>query len=290
MYGNVDLVWVFVVDYTKGWGIREHSHDYFQMYYCLAGGSPICLGEQNFCLRPNDCLLIRPNQVHELKPISNGYLRIVDTKFYIHDESLYRALSEMPPLINIVSPVFHRLQQETRNEWASSAAYNSEMASLLFEQSLYLYLREMAHTSTKVPFYDAMEQKTAKLTGLQREIVDYLLESLWEEISLDQMARDLRYSKNYLCKIFKDATGYTIIEYRNFLRIRKAYDIVRSTNQALSDISVSCGFSSIHYFSRLFRKYVGIPPSQVRDQDRNMLNIDMQSHAKFQYRYYSSEP
>lgn len=289
MYGKVELVWVFTVDYAKGWGIRRHSHDYFQMYYCLAGESHISLGEHDFRLRPNDCLMIRPNEIHEVPPLPSGYWRIVDTKFYIHDEELYQALMEMPELVNISSPVFQRLQEETRNEWASGASYCHEMASLLFEQSLYLYLREMIPTPVSVPFYHAMEQKTANLTGIEKEISNYIIESFWDEISLDQLARDLRYSKNYLCKVFKEATGYTIIEYRNFLRIRKAYDMVRYTDQTLSDIAVSCGFSSIHYFSRVFHKYAGISPSQARDHDRNSLNMDMRTHGSFQYRYFSPE-
>ena len=289
MHGKVELVWVFIVDYAKGWGVRRHSHDYFQMYYCLTGESPIFLGDHDIHLGPNDCLLIHPNQVHEVKPLSKGYLRILDTKFYVHDEDLYQSLIEMPELVNISSPVFRRLQEETRNEWASGASYCYEMATLIFEQLLYLYLREMIRSPVSIPFYHAMEQKMASLTGIEREISNYISENFLDEISLNQLAEDLRYSKNYLCKVFKEATGYTIIEYRNLLRIRKAYDMVRYTNQTLSDISSRCGFSSIHYFSRVFHKYAGISPSQARDQDRSSLNMDMRTHGRFQYRYFTSE-
>lgn len=31
-----EVIWTFVLDYTRGWGVRRHSHDYFQMYYCLS--------------------------------------------------------------------------------------------------------------------------------------------------------------------------------------------------------------------------------------------------------------
>lgn len=289
MSEKVELVWVFVVDYAKGWGVRKHSHDYFQMYYCLAGESPVFLEDQDIHLAPNDCLLIHPNQIHEVKPLPNGYLRILDTKFYVHDEELYRSLIKMPAHINIASPTFSWLQKETRNEWASGAPYCYEMATLIFEQLLYLYLREMNCSPAEVPFYHEMEQKIASLTGIEKEIANYILENFLVEISLDQLAQDLRYSKNYLCKVFKEATGYTIIEYRNMLRIRKAYDMVRYTSQTLSDISSSCGFSSIHYFSRVFHRYAGISPSQARDQDRNSLNMDMRTHGRFRYRYFSPD-
>ena len=87
---------------------------------------------------------------------------------------------------------------------------------------------------------------------------------------------------------FGAATDATISEYANFLRIRKAYDLIRYTDQKLSEIAASCAFSSIHYFSRVFRRYVGMSPSQVRDRDRSTLDTDIRLHGQFQYRYYSS--
>lgn len=105
------------------------------------------------------------------------------------------------------------------------------MATLLFEQSLYLYLRHGAAVSTNVPFYHALEQRVAQLTGLERKIADYLSEHYCEDVTLDQLADHLRYSKNYLCKVFKSATGFTISEYINFLKIRKAYELVCCTDQ-----------------------------------------------------------
>ena len=134
-----------------------------------------------------------------------------------------------------------------------------------------------------------MEEKIAKLSGVERKVAEYLGEHCWEAVSLEQLAKDLRYSKNYLCKVFRNAAGCTISEYANFLRIRKAYDLLCYTDQKLSEISLNCGFASIHYFSRVFRKYVGMPPSQVRDHDRNNLNTDIQLHGKFRYRYYDPD-
>lgn len=289
MQTGIELVWTFMLDYTRGWGVRRHDHDYFQMYYCLAGEGLFFLDGEEIHLMRNDCLIIRPNQVHELYPISSGQLRIIDTKFYIRDDALYQAVLEMPTVIALSDNTFRELQQNMRGEWASRAPYSEAMATLLFQQSLYLYLRQGTHISTDASFYHALEQKIAQLTGIERKISEYLSEHYLEEVTLDQLAAELRYSKNYLCKVFKTATGYTIGEYGNFLRVRKAYDLVCCTDQKLSEIAGSCGFSSIHYFSRVFRKYVGMAPSQVRDRDRNTLNTDIRLHGTFRYRYYTPD-
>lgn len=200
---------------------------------------------------------------------------------------MYQSILEIPSKISIGENTFRELQQNLRGEWASGAPCSKAMATLLFEQCLYLCLRHGTTFSDAAPFYHALEQRAAQLTGLERKISEYVAEHYWESITLDQLSSELRYSKNYLCKVFKATTGATIGEYANFLRVRKAYDLVCYTDQKLSEIAVSCGFSSIHYFSRVFHKYVGMAPSQMRDRDRSTLDTDIRLHGTFHYRYYS---
>lgn len=286
LHQNVEVIWTFMLDYTKGWGVRRHSHDYLQMYFCLSGEGVFYLDGKDIPLKQDDCLIIHPNLEHELYPLRDGQFKVIDTKFYIHDQTLYQSIIDMPELLVLKDPAFRDLQESLRAEWSSNAPHSKDMSALLFHQALLLYLRQMTQTSVELPFYHELDQKSAQLTGIERRIADYLAAHYLEEVSLDQLADALCYSKNYLCKVFKAACGVTINEYGNFLRIRKSYDLVRNSNQKLSEIAISCGFSSIHYFSRVFRKYVGVPPSQVRDRDRDSLNTDIRLHGTFRYRYY----
>ena len=57
---------------------------------------------------------------------------------------------------------------------------------------------------------------------------------------------------------------------------------------SLSEFLLLCGFSSIHYFSRTFHRYVGKSPSEIRDRDRTLLDKDIRLHGTFHYRYYTS--
>lgn len=124
MTANIQLVWTFMLDYTRGWGVRRHDHDYFQMYFCLAGEGAFFLDGKDLVLQKEDCLIIRPNQVHELYPISNGQFRIIDTKFYIRDDDLYQSILDMPSLIRISTAPFGSCSRNMRGEWASGAPYS----------------------------------------------------------------------------------------------------------------------------------------------------------------------
>lgn len=286
MGDSVEVTWSFIVDYPPGWGVRQHSHDYFQMYYCTSGCGTMLLGEDSVELSENSCLVIHPGQIHELYPVENGRLQVIDTKFYVHNEEVKNSLLQVSQLQTIADPHFRMLQQSARNEWGTGAPYAKEMASLIFAQSILLLLRHDAPALDRPPFYRHLQETKAGLTGVEKQISDYLSLHFSEEVALDQISQKLSYTKNYLCKIFKRTSGYTIHEYLTHLRICRAYDLICSTDERLTSISRMCGFSSIHHFSRTFRSIVGLTPSEIRDNEKTSLYMDIQRHGKFFYRYY----
>ncbi len=282
----VEIVWTFMVDYTKGWGIAPHTHDYYQMYYVIAGSAAVLVDGRGYDLAPDACLIIRPGQRHELPPLQAGQFRFIDTKFRVLAPELSQELEALPQSTVMSGQDFRALQRDVRDEWVSNLPHSRQMARLMFEQSLYLYLRHHDQGILRLPFYQTVEDRMGHLQGPAREVADYLSAHYLEPLDLDQVAERLRYNKNYLCTVFKEATDFTIVGYLNFLRISKAYDLVRYSDRKISDISAACGFSSIHYFSRVFHKITGQTPSEVHDKDKNALNTDIRLHGQFQYRYY----
>ena len=112
---------------------------------------------------------------------------------------------------------------------------------------------------------------TAEITPHESEIppslqpvLAYIDTHFHEEISSAQLAKMGSFSAPYFCRIFKETTGYSPIEYTNRLRIRKAYELISSTSESFSSIAQAVGFSNFGYFSKLFFKYTGKRLSQVR--------------------------
>ena len=85
-------------------------------------------------------------------------------------------------------------------------------------------------------------------------------------LSINQMAADLHFTPAYLCQIFKNETGITINTYINMFRVGKAKDLLLRENAKLYEISSCVGYNDPNYFSRLFKKQVGITPSEYRER------------------------
>ena len=94
------------------------------------------------------------------------------------------------------------------------------------------------------------------------EIHDYLTKNFREGITLEQLSFLFGTNKTTLCKSFKSEFGTTVIAYVNALKIKEARRLIRNGSESITEISEALGFSSIHYFSRLFKKIVGASPKE----------------------------
>ena len=97
-------------------------------------------------------------------------------------------------------------------------------------------------------------------------IRDYLDAHYTEKISLDALAEQFFISKFYLTRVFKEQFGVSINTYILNLRITKAKQLLRFTDQKLEDIGYQCGLGAPHYFSRIFKQVEGITPSEFREK------------------------
>ncbi|MBR6633079.1 MAG: helix-turn-helix transcriptional regulator [Clostridia bacterium] len=94
-----------------------------------------------------------------------------------------------------------------------------------------------------------------------QEVLHYIEENFRERISLDELCFLYGTNKTSLCNGFKDTYGSTIINYINRLKIKEAKRLLRDGKYNLTQISTMVGFSSIHYFSRIFKQYENQSPS-----------------------------
>lgn len=102
-----------------------------------------------------------------------------------------------------------------------------------------------------------------------RDIISYLQEHLTENIRITDLCRLVPLSRSQMSARFKSETGFTITEYTHTLKIKKARELLTSTDRSLLEISTYLGFSSQGYFQNVFRKYTSITPGDYRKYHGN---------------------
>ncbi len=95
---------------------------------------------------------------------------------------------------------------------------------------------------------------------------EYILANYQNDISLDDVSREIDISPYYFSKVFKEATGENFIDYLTGLRIDKAKDLLENTDMSMKEICGEVGYSNPNYFSRIFKKVVGLSPTEYKGE------------------------
>ena len=96
--------------------------------------------------------------------------------------------------------------------------------------------------------------------------VDYISQHYMEDISLGYLAELACKSTNYFSCIFKKEMGMNFNEYLNEVRIRRAKELLRTTDSMIYEVSESVGYHDYKYFTKVFKKVCGCSPSEFKEQ------------------------
>ncbi|MBE5977316.1 MAG: AraC family transcriptional regulator [Paenibacillaceae bacterium] len=90
------------------------------------------------------------------------------------------------------------------------------------------------------------------------------------QMGLSQMCRELDVSLPHLTRQFHLQTGLSPIKYLTSLRLEHALSLLLNTSMGLEAIATECGYSNSNYFSKVFRKNMGVSPAQYRDRHNGL--------------------
>lgn len=95
-------------------------------------------------------------------------------------------------------------------------------------------------------------------------VKQYISERYMELCTAEEIAAGVKRSPNYVRKVFKEATGQTILEYLTEVRMNKAAELLRTTHLKVKEVSVRVGYENISYFTQLFSKRFGVTPNEYK--------------------------
>jgi len=96
--------------------------------------------------------------------------------------------------------------------------------------------------------------------------IEYIKENYHSQITLDDLARQVYLSPFYFSHIFKEEVGTNFIDYLTGVRLDKAKLLLEQTMVAVHIIATQVGYNDVNYFSRVFKKVVGLTPTQYREK------------------------
>ncbi|MBO7368706.1 MAG: AraC family transcriptional regulator [Clostridia bacterium] len=230
----------------RTYNVSVHSHDEWEVIYCTSGQGEYVINESEIIkYKAGDAIAIPPHVRHQNRSdegFSNIYLNIADATIpyksvkKISDEQeqqIYRTFSE----------AFFYFNADMKNKELVLAALGMLIVSYLI-------------------VYVGKNETSEVVEEIKKAILKNFADV---NFRLDVYMKTLPFSYEYLRKLFKKETGVTPHEYLMRTRMNAAQLLLSGSsrfNYSINETSEMCGFSEPLYFSRVFKKRIGVSPSQ----------------------------
>ena len=234
---------------------RENGRTDYQLLYVASGTATFVFdGEEHRC-PAGSVVLYRPNETH----FYSYNLKDKTEMYWIHftGNKVEDILGKYGPNKQIsfarVSNKYVELCEKIIYELQLKRPMFGEITAALFLELLGLISRGV---QTRKDAYDASIE----------EALIYFHKHYNENIELEQYAKSCNMSICWFARQFRNRTGMSPKQYITDIRIGNAKTLLHATNKSIGEIGYMCGYDNQLYFSRIFKKYVGISPRDYREQ------------------------
>ena len=251
------------------------SHDFWEMVYIDKGTLLVTAGEETLSVSERQVIFHQPNEFHAFR-VTSQMASIMVVSFVPWGEPLEAFRGKQYALNADERRLMYQLRKEGQRTFgrAMDSAYLVElkpldsapegccqMIRLYLEQLLIMLLRHKSAMSDAdrrarliTEGYDAEE--------LLRRITEYMGEHITGELNFEDICREFGRSATSLKNMFKLQTGMGVMEYYRQQRINKARRMLREGSYSITEVAEQMGYSSIHAFSRQFRRLLGMSPTE----------------------------
>jgi len=261
-----------------------HSHDKYEIYYFHGGDCRYLIGDNIYHLQQDDFIIMNGLTLHRAYPEPGiSYERSVIEfssewiKPILDNLNVPELLSPFNDQSNTLFRGIDKAELEEMKELIKKIAKKNGSPLVGKENKIENRLKMGEITTLLVQLlfkiFEISKQHPAKISPIETEknmhvkrIISWIDTHFHNQITLDNMADNLFISKYYMSRIFKDVTGYTIMQYLMSCRIKRAkYLLEIYPNKSILEVALESGFEDASHFSRFFRKQMKITPSEYRN-------------------------
>ncbi|MNQ87721.1 Bifunctional transcriptional activator/DNA repair enzyme AdaA [compost metagenome] len=247
----------------------QHMHEMYELYYLYEGERMYFIRDRSYLILPGDLVLINRRELHATSDSERlGHARVV---INFSDSLVERMKDEAPFLLDAftyATPVL-RLDLPTRRivedildkmiHEAKEPHLGQTFAITHFLVELLMFTARFVrvHPVTSPEHVSPLHRKIST-------IVRYINTHYADPLRLEELAEQFEISPAYLSRMFKEITGFSLVEYVNLVRVQEAQKLLATTRLKVIVIAEQVGFGSLVQFGRVFRLMTKMTPLRYR--------------------------
>ena len=254
---------------------KPHKHGFSELVIITGGSAVHIVNEHKFNIRSGDVFIVKGGTLHgyvEAKEMKLINLYYMDSIFVSIGESVWRLPGFEQFFIETPRMESYSHEHNLFHLGHDELDFSTHLAELMLQAISHegprtdiivkmLFFSLVAYLSTR---FQAKQIMSPHAINLISQITEYLNIHYRSAIKISELAGMFGLSERHLNRLFVKYCGCTPTEYLRGLRMGKASDMLFNLNISVKEIAEACGFTDFAYFSRQFKDYYGISPSQYR--------------------------
>lgn len=246
----------FRLQIVENFNFPLHLHSHMELAYIVEGETIISVNYSKKELKKGDMVLCFPNDVHSYSSISDCKLMII-----VFSPDIVRSYFSKCLGKTLADPFFEKDSFDEEINYL----LNMLLAEDLKDRNQYVIKGLLYSIFGKLDkIFVFKDGKQLHDTTIQK-LLRYIGSRFYENITLENTAKDLGFSKFHISRIFNHKIGEQFNDYINKLRINMAQSLLVTTDSNIATIALECGFESIRNFNRVFKTYSGMTPTEFRN-------------------------
>ncbi len=229
-------------------------HEHIELLFCLYSGSVFC-GTKTYYLKRGDLIVVNPNEYHTTNE-GLFYCLQINPSFFADVQFKDVLFTPYIKKDSVIIDCFKAIRKDIKHK---NTGWDMSVKSIVYRLCCYLlqnYQTDiLAENET-----DNIQSKAARVA----EILNFITTNFQNSVTTAFLAEQFHMSESYFCSFFKSKTNLSPMEYINQYRIKMSQSLLKSTDNSITDIALTVGFSDPNYFSRTFKKITGFSPREFR--------------------------
>ena len=231
------------------------TSDHWILSLITSGQAQYSWGQKTYQLHKDDLIFFQEGFSRSARSSPEDPWQFIVVKFQLdaYNPRTEQALRELPNIFHYCPSAIRQSFLEMERVWRGRRpGYILRCKSALYDV-LYNLMRQSG------TFYDKNLPHQEKL----RHTLELINQNREENFSLEHLAEAADLSPSYYRMLFKRFTGYSTVQYQNYIKITHAQDLLKTGNLRVTEVANMVGIRDIYYFSRLFKQMTGISPSDL---------------------------
>ena len=256
-----------------------HKHSILEIAIPTEGSYSYVFEDRTIVLNEKDILIVPPDTLHKISGTRAGiriiFLFNIDFMKGFFDYAELKALLSEPIVINettypdLYNPIYSKLIAISDLYFF----YTSSIKEIPIFSNLLAVFGMLLKTEYEQDILVSQNDKQRDIYIKFKGLTERLSLHYADNISMEEAANYVGYSKFHFARLFKEYSGMTYYDYQTSLKIKAVVEMLSETDLQISEIALRCGFNNLTSLSRNFKKQYGCSPSTYRHKLRRKKDL-----------------